>query len=402
LTFTLAWLDSSENERRRALDVIDLFEQSETVDELGIGSVRDTIADILSPGTSTVQTRARYFFFVPWAYQKLEAKSFEAGGAALAVRRSEVSLIEALAQANDTSGAIGIQSGAKLQRFPSDLYWAGLSRLGIKLVDSSRAHYHRLMERGIGDVERDDSGDVSLEGQVRGTWHPQLPPAPEGFPAGATLDMTRAEAEFFSEQLRNHAPGSLLEFLVTRGEPVGETGLPWEHPAVGEMGLDLQRWLEEGRRYSELLSGAQLLYNYMLAEKKHMEKHLETYRTELEKWRETVLARRPIFHSWERPAFWARLKQRNSRLPDGVRQFSEEWIEQTLAKDDPDPIADADMRNLIYKREKDLKKDRARLFSQAHLDLWLGASSPEPLNYRWWITRRIVDDVVSGLKRTDS
>ena len=32
MSFTLAWLDSSDHERRRALDIIDLFNQTETVD----------------------------------------------------------------------------------------------------------------------------------------------------------------------------------------------------------------------------------------------------------------------------------------------------------------------------------------------------------------------------------
>jgi hypothetical protein len=69
---SFAWLDTSERDKRRALDVIDLFQQKETVDELGLGSVRDTIADILAPGTSTIQTRARYFFFIAWIYRNLE------------------------------------------------------------------------------------------------------------------------------------------------------------------------------------------------------------------------------------------------------------------------------------------------------------------------------------------
>lgn len=40
-----------------------------TLDELGIGSIRDTFSDELFPGTSTIQTRARYFLFVPWIMQ---------------------------------------------------------------------------------------------------------------------------------------------------------------------------------------------------------------------------------------------------------------------------------------------------------------------------------------------
>ena len=59
----LSWLDYSEEERRKMLDVISLFQQKESRDELGVGTVRDSFADIFFPGTSTIQTRARYFLF---------------------------------------------------------------------------------------------------------------------------------------------------------------------------------------------------------------------------------------------------------------------------------------------------------------------------------------------------
>lgn len=399
MAFVLAWLDASEHERRRALDVIDLFDQPETVDELGVGTVRDAVAEVLSPGTSTIQTRARYFFFIPWGYQKLEGKAFARGAATTAARRIEVSLIEALAKAPDTSGVIGIASGASLQRLPSEAYWAGLTRLGFKLFQGSRAQYHRVLDRGIREVARDDAGDLTIEGAFRGNWHPHIPPPPEAFPEGATLDLTRAEAEFFAEQLKLHARGSLLEFLVSRGEPVGEIWLPWEHPEVAAMGPDLRRWLEDGRCYSELLSGAQLLYNLMLAEKKDMKEHVAAYGARLEEWVRAMQSRRSILAAWDRSSFWERLRKVNQRLPHGVWRFSEAWITRTLDGNATDPAADRRVRDLISGRERELKGRRARLFSQAHLDLWRGASSPEPLNYRWWVTRRIVDDIVAGLKR---
>jgi len=65
-------LDYSERERRKMLDVVDLFREHDTRDELGVGSVRDAFADMLFPGTSTIMTRARYFLLVAWTYQRLE------------------------------------------------------------------------------------------------------------------------------------------------------------------------------------------------------------------------------------------------------------------------------------------------------------------------------------------
>lgn len=69
---SLSWIDFSEQERIQALEIIDQLNEPEARDELGIGSVRDAIANLLFPGTSTIQTRAKYFLFVPWIYLELE------------------------------------------------------------------------------------------------------------------------------------------------------------------------------------------------------------------------------------------------------------------------------------------------------------------------------------------
>ena len=69
---TFSWLDYSEEQRQKMLDVVSLFREKETRDELGIGTIRDAFADIFFPGTSTIQTRARYFLFIAWLMKDLE------------------------------------------------------------------------------------------------------------------------------------------------------------------------------------------------------------------------------------------------------------------------------------------------------------------------------------------
>lgn len=64
-TSTVAWLDTSADEQRRVRDLIALFEETESRDELGIDQIRDVLSDVLFPGTSVLQTRARYFLLVP-------------------------------------------------------------------------------------------------------------------------------------------------------------------------------------------------------------------------------------------------------------------------------------------------------------------------------------------------
>src|SRR5258708_35931342 len=101
---TFAWLDFSEHQRRQMLDLLDLFKEQNTRDELGIGVIRDAIADLLFPGTGTVQTRARYFLFIPWIYLALEQRQVPSSKAANEARKVEVQLIEALARSHRGQG----------------------------------------------------------------------------------------------------------------------------------------------------------------------------------------------------------------------------------------------------------------------------------------------------------
>jgi len=73
----LAWPDHSEAEQRRAREIIQLFSQPESRDELGLGRIRDALSDTLFPGTSVLLTRARYFLFVPWLFREGERRGQE-------------------------------------------------------------------------------------------------------------------------------------------------------------------------------------------------------------------------------------------------------------------------------------------------------------------------------------
>jgi hypothetical protein len=64
---SLTWIDHDAKARERSLRILSLFKTT-TRDELGLGAIRDSFADQLFPGTSTIQTRLRYMLFVPWIY----------------------------------------------------------------------------------------------------------------------------------------------------------------------------------------------------------------------------------------------------------------------------------------------------------------------------------------------
>lgn len=72
---TFSWLDSRDEDRRRVRDALSAFDQPGMVDPLDFGVVRDAFSAMLFPGISTVQTRARYFLLVSWAYHRLDVES---------------------------------------------------------------------------------------------------------------------------------------------------------------------------------------------------------------------------------------------------------------------------------------------------------------------------------------
>ncbi|MBE1487519.1 DUF6361 family protein [Plantactinospora soyae] len=70
----LSWLDSSRDDQNRMRELLKLFSNAESRDELGLGQVRDAFSDLLFPGTSVLQTRARYLLIVPWCHQEAQRR----------------------------------------------------------------------------------------------------------------------------------------------------------------------------------------------------------------------------------------------------------------------------------------------------------------------------------------
>lgn len=68
----LGWIDFSKSERNKVMSVLDLLSEKGTLDELGIAPIRDGFAERFFPGTSTIQTRAKYFLIVPYALKDIE------------------------------------------------------------------------------------------------------------------------------------------------------------------------------------------------------------------------------------------------------------------------------------------------------------------------------------------
>ena len=68
----IGWIDFSRNERSKVLNVLASLGERGTLDELGISPIRDGFAELFFPGTSTLQTKAKYFLIIPYACRTVE------------------------------------------------------------------------------------------------------------------------------------------------------------------------------------------------------------------------------------------------------------------------------------------------------------------------------------------
>lgn len=400
---SLSWLDTSESDRRRALDVIDLFSRRDTLDELGLGTVRDALADALFPGTSTIQTRARYFLFIPWIYRRLEAQRVPSSRIAHRARHEELRLIEPLVSSPDPDGVIGREARRQLKRLPGSIYWAGLGTWGIRLFPGSLDQYHRSLDRHYAALDRTarlaGDGDAAAPGAIN--WHPHLPQEPDGFPAGAALALRRQEAEYLQDRILTRASGSLLAFLVEHPTPPIDAPFPWALASTADLPGQVATPLHHARCFSELLHGAALLYNVMLGEDAGLDDARDRHRRSFDAWADIVTARDPALRAWSRPDFWTFVQRISSRIPIPTRTFVESWIDLALAAARPADLAeDATARTLVRERELHLKRSRARLGNRTYLEAWRGSSGAAQLDYRWGTVRTIVNDILRGLAAT--
>jgi hypothetical protein len=395
-----SWLDYSESERNKVLNLVNTLGDRDTRDELGIGTVRDAYADLLFPGTSTIQTRARYFLIVPWIYLTIErrlrlTKVVGKEDIAKRLRNEEIGLINYLAASDDPEGTIGIEARKTLKRLPSNVYWNGLSAWGIKLCRGSQDQYnHALYANGPPKRLTGRGSDDSLETAIH-NWHPGLPPCPKGFPyVDISFRLTVEEAYYLRERIMHNAPGTFLAFLADQGKFDTSVRFPWEHPQVGDVYGRTRKTIQHAHFFSEAIHGAALLYNYLLAKASDHEERIVEYTRKFTQWAELIKTRQEMFCRWDREKFWDVAFSKNPHIPRLTKSFVDTWFDLALNKDEPEQLLDhRQTEHFIRDRERFLKRGQARLQNQRALELWGGASGTGRLDYRWNTVQTLLADI---------
>lgn len=376
---SLAWIDFDEAERQRAQRIMALFQERESRDELGLGAIRDSIADHLFPGTSTIQTRLRYMLFIPWLFRTLEGRDVPESQLRTEARALEIRLADALKAGGESNGIIGRDAGPRLQRLPSSVYWAGLGTWGIRLfpgsIDSLFISLRGLKRPRVSS----DSEDAAAGSRAAAIWNPALPQAPNGLLDRAAFSLTADEAQFIIDRLVATQPAALLTMLARDGVDA-ECDHIWTHPHLASFPAPAHRLVRHGEIFSHVMHGAALLYNLAPSELRGRDDWVADYRERIAAWAgELDLS---VVRNWSLDDFWDAVEHPAHSIRRAAKRFVTQWLE--LVVDGTTQIASAPAaRQLVEERERRLKTSQSRYANHAVRDRWTGASGVDRLNFRW-------------------
>lgn len=413
----IGWIDFSSEHREKVHTVIDLLSEQGVIDELGIGVVRDSFADHLFPGISTIQTRPKYFPLTALLLKDyLENEKHKRRPRSLGryledeEKRCRIRLVESAREHDGDDlgiigGTFGLRNDRDVVRRASSIYWNGLrqfgfvspphlslSEFGRRLADDRHQLHALLQERG--DERGDDLDAVDRGHRLRVI----APEVPEDYWETLSIGLTREEAVFLRHQIVATQPDSLVGQILSRDEAMDEVLLLRddavfedfaELPSIRTLASEeLRRAVSHARDFWRLVEGAHIRYNCLLQDRFGTEELLAEYESLWEDWR----SRLPEYlEGWDTSFMWQVVSEQGRRVKMSTRAFLEGWLEECQQGAGNRDRCDA----LVKRQEIRNKGNRARLRpgNQEAINDWLGLFQAQ---YRFPEVRQLVWDIRSG------
>ena len=395
----LGWIDFSKSERNKVLSVLDRLSEKDTLDELGIAPIRDGFANIFFPGTSTIQTRAKYFMIVPYALKYLELSNESNPNRVLqAFYEMEKACGKLfLDNGDDLDGIIGSRSlnqGIWVKRTPADIYWAGLRYYGIFTGGTlSLSEYVRAMcalknqkatLKTLGnknDNSEDKESDDKDAGDLAHIQFWNIPTYTESWMDELNIKLTKDEGEFLKHQIIISFPDSMMAYILkNRMENILEAkDFASLDSLIHLFPAEIRSDYYLAKAFSDFLYVLRTMYNVIVSygENNEANSEWELLKNELNNRAkvdlESIFVRIQLFG--------------NSDLCDFLRKEKEHMLSGNLEG----------MKNEIRRRERFLKDSRAKTMHPGEFDkeTWYGGGA---LNYRLNNAKVIMRDILESEK----
>ncbi|MFC2109335.1 DUF6361 family protein [Bacteroidota bacterium] len=394
---SFGWIDFSDEQRDRVNAVIDMLSAGGTIDELGVGSVRDALGDWMFPGVSTIQTRPKYFIILTEILQNYIRKNIKKEKIKNLddyLTNEENRIMHLLAKNHDYKegdGVIGIKvakENGELARKASFIYWNGLRIHGFINTHLSRTQYVKeydvsALGNDVSDEELSSHFDHNFE--IKGH---QLNVINEDM----KLDLNMEQAKFIKDQLldtthpqkqnynlltqllkdrkREEIVLSAANFREAAELLLEVEDLPSETKAILRIALD----------FDLLMNGAHIRYNIQLHKKAGTNNYDDL-------WQEWLLKLETSRFNIERLDFNYVFSEIATGVDTQTQRFMKSWQEEILKANRNEIVLD----KLVYNQEISKKGNKAKLIlKDGEYQSWVGISG---LEYRFNIVKNIIKDL---------
>ena len=383
----LGWIDFSREERNKVMATLDLLSASTALDELGIGTLRDRYADILFPGISTIQTRAKYFVIIPYIFSLARSQKFKRASEIISwVNKIDDNLVSTLVNngGEDDAGIIGSRSlkqGKYVKRKPSSIYWNGMRTYGILLdnrisIDqaSTLIYNQGNKKRNIEIVKGEDSYDdetaandgISIFSPIKANYD---------FEKDIDIRLTKEEALYISNNIISsiHSRDSLLAFIIKN--KINISNLNFEDLEGLPMPSHMKNDYKLAKELADFIYGAHIRYNVIYSRNQDTD--------QLESWNNWI-------DNFDAGALRFEEVMLRINCKGTTKEFLRKFLKAVLNKD----IEAID--RCIINREKEVKGERAKLCKPMEYQ-YNSAIHDYKLSYRYYSARTIINDILEGL-----
>ena len=392
----IGFVDYSKEERNQILATLDLLNEHTALDELGIGILRDTYSELLFPGISTIQTRAKYFVLIPYLFQMsrpLIQKGRLKSGPELHrwINQESDRLVPVLVECSPpgSSGIIGsnlLKQHKTVKQKVTSTYWSGLRALGI--VQAPQLSLPSACCLFVRQVQQENAVELKLDGDTyddatasdigESVFSPLR--LPRDFPEKVSIELSRTEAEY----LRSHilrspmTRDSLLAFLL-REHPSCNS---FEEIPTDRMPERLLSIYRDALAFSRFIYGPQIRYNVIYSEGKNA-----VMNAEFENWMEEFGNSAWPLDSMLNPPAASLNPARLHTLRNFCRNFAEAAADRNYEE----------MDRLIINREIYVKGARSKLGKPEEYR-FTNPVHDSHLDYRFYRASVILNDIFEGLE----
>lgn len=400
----IGFVNFNTEEKKRVAKMMQLLQESEAIEELGIGRVRDHFSNTLFPGTSTLQHHAKYFVVMPSLYYHTAFKSRKFQNLAEIsryIKEAEVQITRQMAkwdnnQINTTeTGITGINTlkdalndyNKYVKYDPAYIYGSGLARYGIipdtgverLILELNKKHFADPHNKGALKSEdtTEDAGDLTGDKQVIKTCGESY-----DFFNGKTMSLalTEKEASFMKDRIHSSCDGTMLAYLIdSKYELPERIGYFEIEELLSELDPKVVNVYKKSVLFSKLMHLIDWRFNYSYFDSFGNTDEAEVCKDEYEKllaeYKEVIL---------NEDAFKALFDYTRS-IDMMLTEFCEACYKAIIGGE-PTRVD-----QLVKAREHTVKRERSKIGNSAYKNQ--GRGKPLPNTFRWETVRTMVNEI---------